>query len=214
MEQVVRRLGELGIVAVIRGRTAKDAVEVSEALIEGGVEAIEVTFTTPDAGSALSELHERYGGSILLGAGTINEAAQAEEARSKGASFLVSPGSEPDLVETMLATGLVTIPGTLTPTEIQRALGLGAPAVKLFPGSLGGPDYLKALGGPFPQTRFIPTGGVSENNVGEWFAAGAYAVGAGGSLAPKRIDSDAHRAEIVAGASRLVARSRQARGKS
>lgn len=211
MEEVTQRLGDLGVLAVIRGESAADAVAVSEALVEGGIEALEITFTTPDAGSALSELRKRCGDSVLLGAGTITEIRHIEEAYSCGASFLVSPGSVPELVETMIRTGLTCLPGTLTPTEIQRTLDLGVPAVKLFPGSLGGPDYLKALRGPFPETRFVPTGGVSEQNVGEWLASGAYAVGVGGSLAPKRLESESQRKELVSGARRLVANVREAR---
>lgn len=213
MEEVTQRLGDLGVVAVIRGESAQDAVAVSEALVEGGIEAIEITFTTPDAGSALSELRKRCGDTVQLGAGTITETRHIEEAHSRGASFLVSPGSVPELVERMLQTSLTCIPGTLTPTEIQRALDLGVPAVKLFPGSLGGPEYLKALRGPFPEARFVPTGGVSEQNVGEWFAAGAYAVGVGGSLAPKKLESEAQRQELVSGAQRLVAKVREARAR-
>lgn len=208
-EKATERLGNLGIVGVIRGETSRDAVEVSEALIQGGIESIEITFTTTAAGSALSELRKRHGNSILLGAGTITEISHVEEAQSCGASFLVSPGSVPELVKLMIETGLSTIPGALTPTEIQRALSLGVPAVKVFPGSLGGPDYLKALQGPFPETRFVPTGGVSEQNVDEWFAAGAYAVGVGGALAPKRLESDRQREELVSKARRLVEKVRE-----
>ena len=212
MENAIERLGKLGVIAVIRGESSRDAIEVSEALIEGGIEAIEVTFTTPEAGTALSELRERYGDEILLGAGTVTKTSHVEEARSRGASFLVSPGSVPELSERMIETGLATIPGTLTPTEIQQALGLGVPAVKVFPGSLGGPAYLKALRGPFPDARFVPTGGVSEQNLGEWFASGAYAVGVGGALVPKRLESGHQREELVAGARRLVGKAREACG--
>lgn len=211
MENTIERLGDLAVIAVIRAESGRDAVEVSQALIEGGIEAIEITFTTPDAGAALSELRERHGYGILLGAGTITRASHVEAAHSSGASFLVSPGSVPELVERMIDTGLATIPGTLTPTEIQQALGLGVPAMKVFPGLLGGPAYLKALRGPFPDARFVPTGGVSEQNVGEWFAAGAYAVGVGGALAPKKLESDNQREELVSGARRLIERIEETR---
>jgi 2-dehydro-3-deoxyphosphogluconate aldolase/(4S)-4-hydroxy-2-oxoglutarate aldolase len=204
LETTIERLGNLGAVGVIRGETAADAVEVSDALIAGGMKAIEITFTTPNAGNALSELRARHGEGIMLGAGTITEPSHVEEARFQGAEFLVSPGSVSELVERMIESGLAAIPGALTPTEVQRALGLDVPAVKIFPGSLGGSDYLKALRGPFPETRFIPTGGVSEQNLGEWFSAGAYAVGVGGALAPGRLESEGQRAELVAGAGRLV----------
>jgi 2-dehydro-3-deoxyphosphogluconate aldolase/(4S)-4-hydroxy-2-oxoglutarate aldolase len=157
-----------------------------------------VTFTTPEAGKVMEDLNQEYGDSILLGAGTIVESGQVEQAVANGAVFLVSPGCDPGLVPLMLETGLAVMPGILTPTELMLARRLGADVVKLFPGSAGGPSYLKALRGPFPEAVLLPTGGVSKENVQDWFAAGAFAVGAGGALAPAAIKDDRHREEVAA----------------
>lgn len=200
----LERLGRLGLVAVVRGRSWEDAVEVSEALVEGGVAGIEVAFTTPEAGRAIRELARRHGEDILLGAGTVTAPEQAAEAARCGASFLVSPGFDPGLVAAMRRTGLPVLPGVLTPGEVMGALRLGVEALKLFPAGTVGPGHLRALLGPFPGVRFVPTGGVSEHNAGEWFAAGAFAVGAGGALAPPCVRGGSHREEIVGLARRFV----------
>lgn len=193
---------EVGLLAVLRGRTAADAVEVADALIEAGVLVIEVTFTTPGAEQAMCTLAEAHGDRIVLGAGTVTTAQQAAAAADAGASFLVSPGADPELLAAMRATGLATVPGALTPSEVLAVVRGGADAVKLFPGSLGGPAYLRALRAPFPAVPFIPTGGVSAANAQEWFAAGAVAVGAGGALAPPALDGE--RDAIVKRARELV----------
>jgi len=202
----IGRIRDLGVIAVVRGTSPEAAVEVSEALIEGGVLGIEVTFTTPGAERAMRELNEKHGDGILLGAGTVTTPEQVERSVAAGAAFLVSPGCDPDLVPLMRETGLAVLPGVLTPSEVMLAGNLGLSAVKLFPGSLGGPSYLKALRGPFPEISFVPTGGVSEENVGDWFAAGAFAVGVGGALAPPDLgdgrDRVVERARRLAGAVR------------
>lgn len=202
-EGVLRRVRELGVIAVVRGASAPAAVEVADALIEGGITGIEVAFTTPDAAEALKEMREEHGDRILLGAGTVTTPEEAEAAAEAGARFLVSPGCDPGLVPIMQKTGLAVLPGVLTPSEVLLALRLGAGAVKLFPGSLGGPAYLKALRGPFPRVLFMPTGGVSEENVADWFAAGAFAVGVGGALAPASLEGR-DRGEVVERAARLA----------
>lgn len=131
----------------------------------------------------IAAVSEAHGEEVLLGAGTVTTPAHASEAADAGARFLVSPGLDDEVVAAMLATGLTTMAGALTPTEVMRATRLGVDVVKVFPGSLGGPSYLRSLRGPFPDVPFMPTGGVSAANVGDWFAAGAVAVGAGGELA-------------------------------
>jgi 2-dehydro-3-deoxyphosphogluconate aldolase/(4S)-4-hydroxy-2-oxoglutarate aldolase len=203
--RTLERVGELGLLAVVRGESRAAALEVVGALVEGGVLGIEVTFTTPEAGRVMEDLKDEYGDRILLGAGTIEERRQVEQAVAAGATFLVSPGCDPELVSRMRDTGLAVMPGALTPSEVMLARRLGADAVKLFPGSLGGPPYLKALRGPFPDATLLPTGGVSEENVRDWFAAGAFAVGAGGALAPSALKDERHREEVVARASSFAA---------
>jgi len=197
-ERTLERVEELGLLAVVRGESREAALEVVAALVEGGVLGIEITFTTPEAERVLEDLRDEYGERILLGAGTIEEPGQVEQAVVGGATFLVSPGCDPDLVSLMLETGLAVMPGILTPTELMLARRSGAEVFKLFPGSVGGPSHLKALRGPFPDAALLPTGGVSEENVRDWFAAGAFAVGAGGALAPVALKDGCHREEIVA----------------
>jgi 2-dehydro-3-deoxyphosphogluconate aldolase/(4S)-4-hydroxy-2-oxoglutarate aldolase len=176
-------LSDAAVVAVLRAPTADAAIAAVDALVEGGVRAIEITYSTPDVPLVLRTLDERHGDRIVLGAGTVLQAEQAQEAVDAGARFLVSPGIDDDVAAAMLGSGALTMLGAVTPTEVMRAMRLGAHVVKVFPGSLVGPGYLKALRGPFPDVALMPTGGVSAANVGEWLAAGAVAVGAGGELA-------------------------------
>lgn len=205
------RLHELGLLAVVRGATCAAAIEVSNALIEGGVLGIEVTFTTPEAHRAMRELAEEHGDRVLLGAGTVTQAGHVERATENGAAFLVSPGCDPELLPLMRQTGLAVLPGVLTPSEVMLALRFGVEVVKLFPGSLGGPPYLKALRGPFPGVSFLPTGGVAAENVADWFAAGAFAVGVGGALAPAALGRGNERERVVERAEGLVDAVRGAR---
>lgn len=187
-ERTLEKIKDLGLIAVVRGASQKEAVEVSGALVEGGVLGIEIAFTTPGAGEAMEELAERYGEGIVLGAGTVTDEEQIEISVRAGARFLVSPGLDPELARRMQESGLAALPGVLTPSEVMLASRLGFSILKLFPGLLGGPAYLEALRGPFPDISFVPTGGVSEENVAEWFAAGAFAVGVGSSLAPPTLE--------------------------
>jgi len=170
------------VFAVIRARDGAGALNAVESIVRGGLTGIEITYTTPGAGDALAAAADRYGDAIVLGAGTIRTPAQAREAVAAGAEFLVSPGLDDGLVSAMRATGAVTMAGALTPTEVMRAEALGVDLVKVFPASLGGPSYLRSLRGPFPDTPFMPTGGVAVANLEEWFGAGAVAVGAGSEL--------------------------------
>lgn len=173
------------VVAVLRAPSASVAVSAVDALVAGGVTGIEVTYSTPEVPAVLREVRDRHP-DVLLGAGTVLTPAHAEEAVEAGAEFLVSPGTLPDLTRAMLATGRTVLSGALSPTEVMVALDLGVHVVKLFPSTLGGPAYLKALRGPFPDVDFCPTGGVDADNLAEWLAAGAVAVGAGGELCPAK----------------------------
>jgi 2-dehydro-3-deoxyphosphogluconate aldolase / (4S)-4-hydroxy-2-oxoglutarate aldolase len=202
-DRVLNRIEDLGLLAVVRGESQAAALEVVGALIEGNVLGIEITFTTPEAPRVMQELGEEYGDRILLGAGTVTTHEQVERAAEAGATFLVSPGCDPELMPAMLETGLLVLPGALTPSEVMIARRLGAQAVKLFPGSSGGPSYLKALAGPFPDVPFVPTGGVSLVNIADWFAAGAFAVGAGGALAPSSL-AGRDRGEVIENARRFA----------
>jgi 2-dehydro-3-deoxyphosphogluconate aldolase/(4S)-4-hydroxy-2-oxoglutarate aldolase len=131
------------------------------------------------------DLKSEFEDEIILGMGTLTEVEQALEAKDAGATFLVSPHTEENLAAAMTRTGLPVMMGALTPSEVIKAWNLGSDVVKLFPGSLGGPGYMKSLKGPFPDIPMMPTGGVSKDNLGDWFKAGAFAVGAGSNLCPK-----------------------------
>ena len=184
-KNILKKIQELGILAVIRGPSEELTLKMVAALVEGGVTGIEITFTTPNALQVVSALDKEFGDKIVLGMGTLTKPKQAEAAKKAGAKFLVSPHTSKKLAKAMVATGLPTMMGALTPSEVMKARAYGSDVVKIFPGSLGGPAYMKSLKGPFPEIPMMPTGGVSDQNLGEWFAAGAFAVGAGSNLCPK-----------------------------
>lgn len=186
-EKILNRIKDQGVLAVIRGPSTELTLEMVGALVNGGIIGIEITFTTPDALGVVSSLNNRYGKDIILGMGTLTKPEQAEVAKDAGAKFLVSPHTEEKLAKAMIATGLPVMMGALTPSEVMKAWALKSDVVKLFPGSLGGPAYMKSLKGPFPEIPMMPTGGVSAENLAEWFAAGAFAVGAGSNLCPKEL---------------------------
>jgi 2-dehydro-3-deoxyphosphogluconate aldolase/(4S)-4-hydroxy-2-oxoglutarate aldolase len=202
--KTLNRIRNLGLLAVLRGPDPDTTIKMVDALIAGNVLGIEITFTTPNALEVVSELNQKYGETILLGMGTLTQPDQAAAAASAGAKFLVSPHTETKLGQAIAATGLPFMMGALTPSEIMLARSLGADIVKIFPGSLGGPGYLKALHGPYPDIPMMPTGGVSADNLTDWFAAGAVAVGAGSKLCPKNLALEGKFDEITNVASRFV----------
>lgn len=194
------------VLAILRYREPCDLGAVVVALRAGGIRSIEVTADTP---GALDEVGRARGEGAPIGAGTIRSVEEARAFADAGASFLVSPGLAPEIVREGLERGVPAIPGVLSPTEITAAVAAGADVVKLFPASLGGPGYLAALRGPFPDVRFVPTGGIRVPDVPTWLEAGAVCVGLGGSLvggSPPRtradldtITADARRAVELAG---------------
>jgi 2-dehydro-3-deoxyphosphogluconate aldolase / (4S)-4-hydroxy-2-oxoglutarate aldolase len=210
--EVLEKVKELGLLAVIRGPSPELTVKMVEALVAGGVLGIEITYSTPNAEEVVRTLSSTFGNSIVLGMGTLTRPEQAAQAKQAGANFLVSPICEPGLVKGMLASGLLTMAGALTPTEVFQAYDLGVDVVKVFPGSLGGPTYIKALKGPFPYIPMMPTGGVSAGNVAEWFKTGVVAVGAGSELCPPQLAKDGKFNEITKLAADFVQVVKAARG--
>lgn len=176
-------LSRLKVVAVIRGTSADHAVAMSQALIRGGVFGIEITYSTPDCCAAIRRVVAEAPAEACVGVGTVLTTAQLKEAQDAGARYAVSPHSDPAIIAEAKGLGLPMLPGAITPTEIVAAWNAGATCIKLFPGSLVGVDYVKALKGPLPHIPLMPTGGVSLDNLHEWFAAGVVAVGMGGNLA-------------------------------
>ena len=205
MNPVLDELRQAAVIAVLRSRTASDAIEVARLLVEAGVTALEITFTIPSADTVISRLVDELDGRVLVGAGTVLNAALADAALAAGAQFLVSPGMPDDAQALFDRCGSVPfIPGVLTPTELMGAVARGAEAVKVFPASLVGPGYLSVLRGPFPDTALIPTGGIDAVQAPAWIAAGALAVGIGGSLSPRALTSDADRVALLDRARALV----------
>jgi 2-dehydro-3-deoxyphosphogluconate aldolase / (4S)-4-hydroxy-2-oxoglutarate aldolase len=208
---VLEKVKELGLLAVIRGPSPELTIKMVEALVAGGVLGIEITYTTPNAEEVVRTLSSTYGDSIVLGMGTLTKPEQALSAREAGANFLVSPICEAHLVQSMVESGLLTMAGALTPTEVFQAYNLGVDVIKIFPGSLGGPAYIKALKGPFPYIPMMPTGGVSAENVAEWFSTGVVAVGAGSELCPPQLAKEGKFDEISKRAAEFVKIVRSAR---
>ncbi|MFU8946608.1 bifunctional 4-hydroxy-2-oxoglutarate aldolase/2-dehydro-3-deoxy-phosphogluconate aldolase [Mycetocola zhadangensis] len=198
-------LRDARVLAVLRAPSADVALHTADALVEGGITGLEITYSTPDAAQVMRELDAKYGDRIYLGAGTVTTAEQADESANAGARFLVSPGTRPELTAAMKETGLLVLTGALTPSEVMAAVEYGADVVKIFPASLGGPDFLRALRGPFPDVPLMPTGGVTPENLGEWIAAGAIAVGAGGDLVSTAAMASGDWAAITRRAEKFVA---------
>ena len=220
MDEVIRRIEEIGIVPVIRAATVDEATRAVEAICAGGIPVVEITMTVPNAISAIREVAQQYGKNVLVGAGTVITAAQAESCLHAGAEFLVSPGLSPAVLAVARAAEKLAIPGALTPTELMNAQEHGARLVKIFPtvtrqrkrhsafawvcGNVGGAKYLRSLKAPFPNAALIPTGGVNTANAAEFIAAGAFALGVGADL----VDAAALRAgnleKITSAARELV----------
>ncbi len=176
------RVHSTGIVAVLRAASGELLADVAEALLAGGVEVMEVTFTVPRAHQVLERVAERLGDRILLGAGTVLDTETARIALLSGAEFIVSPAVNVDVIRLCRRYDKLVMPGALTPTEVLTAWEAGADIVKIFPSDLTGPAYLKALAGPLPQVRMMPTGGVNLQTAAEFLRAGAFALGIGSSL--------------------------------
>lgn len=205
----LERLRAAQAVAVVRARDADEALHIVDALARGGLRAIELTFTTPGVAEAIAEARRRLDAEVLLGAGTITTEAQADAAAAAGADFLVSPHLDPALLDVMLASGLLCVPGVLTPSEIAGAVRRGAIVVKLFPASTVGVEHLRALFGPFPGLQVVPTGGITVATARAWLDAGAAAVGLGGELLPKRLRDAGAWDEISDNAATLLAELRK-----
>lgn len=211
-EATLSRILGSGLVAVLRAPSGEALVDVAEALLAGGVEAIEVTFTVPNAPRVLEQVADRLGNKIVLGAGTVLDAETARTALLAGAEFIVGPTLNLEVIRLCRRYSKVVMPGAFTPTEVLTAWEAGADVVKVFPSDVTGPAYLKALRGPLPQVRLMPTGGVNLQTAADFLKAGAAALGVGGALVdPKAIAAgDMARIESLARQySELVRKTRQ-----
>ncbi len=181
-ETTLKRILDGGIVAVVRAESGEALAAVVRALAEGGVTAAEITFTVPDAVEVIRTVRRELGDSVVLGAGTVLDPETARAAMLAGAEYIVSPTVNLDVIRLCRRYDTVVMPGALTPTEVLAAWEAGADVVKIFPADLGGPAYLKALRGPLPQVRLMPTGGVDLATAHGFLKAGACCLGVGGSL--------------------------------
>ena len=180
---VLKRITDAGLVAVVRAETSEQALRIAEAAHAGGCPAIEVTFTVPGAHRVIEALAAAYKPSeLILGAGTVLDPETARIAILSGAAYVVSPALNPETVRLCNRYQVAVMPGAMTVSEVIEAMEAGADIVKLFPGEAFGPAIVKAIRGPLPQAPLMPTGGVDLSNVAEWIKAGAVAVGAGSSL--------------------------------
>ena len=186
--EILSQIIGIGIVLVVRTSSAETAIRAIEAIYRGGVRAAEITMTVPGAVRALEKIADLFGDKIVLGAGTVLDPETARICMLAGAEFLVTPSLKLATIEIAKRYAKVVCPGALTPTEVLTAWEAGADVVKIFPcGNVGGPKYIKALKGPFPQIEMIPTGGVNLETAGEFLKAGACAVAVGGELVDAKL---------------------------
>ncbi len=190
-EQLIQRVLDKKIVAIVRGVYGEDCVKLAQALYDGGIELLEVTFdqSKPDELNRTSDsiklLVQRLGDKMVFGAGTVTTIEMLELAKNAGAKFIVSPDTNEDVIRATVAAGMVSMPGALTPTEIVTAHRCGADFVKLFPAGTQGTAYFKAVTAPLNHIRMLAVGGVNEKNIADFLAAGAVGAGVGGNLVNK-----------------------------
>lgn len=206
-EDIIKEIKHSGLVAVVRAENADMAIEIVDACIEGGCKAIELTFTVPFAHRVIEQLAQKYSEEdIILGAGTVLDPESARIAMLSGAQFIVSPSLNLETIKLCNRYRVAVMPGIMTVTEAVKAMEAGADILKIFPGGVLGPRFIKAIKGPLPQAQIMPTGGVSVDNAGDWINAGAVAVGAGSAL------TGGSREQIVSRTKEFINNIKKARG--
>src|SRR5947209_8039907 len=190
--EIISWLTNPGIIAVVRAQTQEQVLPLSEALLAGGILAIEITMTTPNAIAAIKKVSQQLGDRCVIGVGTVLDASTCRAAIDAGAQFVVSPILRPELAAAAHAADRPVMLGAYTPTEAQLAHEAGADFVKIFPADGLGPSYMKALLAPLPHLRLVPTGGVDADNVGDFLSAGCMAVGVGSALVSAKLLQEAN----------------------
>jgi 2-dehydro-3-deoxyphosphogluconate aldolase/(4S)-4-hydroxy-2-oxoglutarate aldolase len=212
-ERVLGRIRDLGLVPVVRAQSADEAVQAIDAILEGGVDVLEVTMTVPDAVPLIEKIARRFGDSAVIGAGTVIDSETARACILAGAQFIVAPTTDPDTIACCRRYSVPVLPGALTPTEVLAAWQAGADMVKVFPCSaVGGASYIKALKAPLPQIELVPTGGVNLETAAEFIKAGASALGLGSDLVDLKALREGKGSVITDRARRLVGIVQAARG--
>jgi 2-dehydro-3-deoxyphosphogluconate aldolase/(4S)-4-hydroxy-2-oxoglutarate aldolase len=212
-DQIIEGLLGPGVVAIIRADSPEQLIDAGRALIEGGVSAIEVTMTTPNALKVIAELRRVLGDRVLAGVGSVLDAKTAEAAVAAGAAYVVTPVLKPDVIAWCNGAAIPVLAGSYTPTEAQTATELGADFVKIFPADGLGPNYIRAIRGPLPHLKIVPTGGVDVNNAGDFIRAGCVAVAAGSSLVSGEILRNRDWKKLTGLAAQFIAAVAKARGK-
>ncbi|GIO95663.1 bifunctional 2-keto-4-hydroxyglutarate aldolase/2-keto-3-deoxy-6-phosphogluconate aldolase [Paenibacillus lautus] len=210
-EAKLKLLKESGVVAVVRRPPFEKAVRITDALVAGGVKALEITVDSDRAFELISLLNERYGEDVLVGAGTVLDAETAEKAIEARAQFIFSPVLDEETIKTTIRREVISIPGVMTPTEIVKGYRLGADLLKIFPGSSLGVNYIKELSAPLGHIPMMPTGGVTLDNVAQFIRAGAVAVGLGSSLLDKKAMEEERYDDIAKRAEQFIQAIHQAR---
>ena len=209
--ETVSYICSTGVVAVIRMTDAQRLSKVVEAIAAGGVKCIEITMTVPGAVDLIGKLAREMPSDIVVGAGTVTDAATTRAVIEAGATFVVGPILDLGVIEVCQSADVACMPGCYTPTEIFSGWSAGADIIKVFPATSLGPKFFKDIAGPFPHIKLMPTGGVSIENVGEWVSAGAVAVGIGSDLLDKKAIHDERYDVLTERASRLTANYMQAK---
>ncbi|MGA2970094.1 MAG: bifunctional 4-hydroxy-2-oxoglutarate aldolase/2-dehydro-3-deoxy-phosphogluconate aldolase [Acidimicrobiales bacterium] len=183
LDELEGALGRARLVAIVRLSDHTNVLEIVETLCDAGVQFLEITVERPEGYDSLARCVEKFADRATIGAGTVLSVDSVRRVRDLGAQFVVSPNTDPDVIVACHGDNLLAIPGAFTATEVASATAAGARFVKLFPANVG-VSYLQALRGPYPRVKFIPTGGVNNENAASWFDAGASAVAMGSSLVP------------------------------
>lgn len=208
--EVVRRIGVAGWVAIVRCDSAEEALRIGDGCAQGGAAAVEVTFSVPNATDVIRALADRFGTTgILVGAGTVLNPEMAKLALDAGAQYIISPHFNPATVAFCVGNDVAVMPGAMTPTEIVAAYEAGADIIKVFPGEIVGPAFVRAVRAPLPHIPLMPTGGVTLDNLKQWFDAGAFAVGIGSYISAPARSGDV--AGVAVRASELTGRIRAIR---
>ena len=211
-EFIVNKIIESGVVAVIRLNGKEKLTEIINALSKGGISAMEITMTTPNAIEIINEISQKVGNDFMIGAGTVLDSETARAVILAGAQFVVSPVTNIEMMKTVHRYNKAVFPGAFTPTEILHAWENGADVVKVFPATALGPQFFKDIHGPLPQVRLTPTGGVSLENTGEFIRCGASCVGVGTALLNKKMIADSNWPALTENAEKFVEEVKKARG--
>ncbi len=203
-KEIVSKIIELKAVAVIRLQDPSKLIKVAEAIHDGGVKAIEITMTVPDAINTIALAAKEIGNKVLIGVGSILNPEMAQRAIDAGAQYVVSPIFKKEIIEVSHKNEIPALPGTFTPTEVQTAYEAGADIIKLFPADVLGMAFIKGIKAPMPHLKVMPTGGVSLTNAGEWIKAGACAVGVGSALIDKQAIEEENYSILTENAKKII----------